>query len=82
MAEDQSVNPTGSFDGGGGLPTLNKWANSPQVRILRNERLKRNVLEINIDIDQKTIRIPVPRRRRTGKSRVSLYKGTPLVSLA
>ena len=57
MAEDQSNIPTGSFDGGGGLPTLNKWANSPQVRILRNERLKRNVLEINIDIDQKAGKI-------------------------
>ena len=54
MAEGQSVTPTGETEGGGGLglSTTNKWVNRPKVRILRDERLKRNVLEINIDMDQ------------------------------
>ena len=53
MADGQSAIPTGGVKGGGSSTTVNKWVNSPKVQILRNERLKRNVLEININIDEK-----------------------------
>ena len=39
------------------MPTASKWLNRPKDRILRDERLKRNVVEINIDIDQKVGKI-------------------------
>ena len=57
MADGQSETPTGGIEGGGGLLTPNKWVKRPQVNIHRNERLKRNVLEINIDTDQKSCKI-------------------------
>ena len=62
MAEDQSTLSAGGVEGGGNVdslttPPLNKWANRPKVTIAKNERLKRNVLEINLDIDVKTAKI-------------------------
>ena len=59
MAEDLPTLSTGGVEGGGKVdsPPVNKWANRPKVTISRNERLKRNVLEINLEIDVKAGKI-------------------------
>ena len=62
MAEGQSTRSTGGVEGGGNVdssttPPVNKWENRPKVTICRNERLNRNVLEINLDIDVKAGKI-------------------------
>ena len=62
MAEDQATLSTGGVEGGGNVdssavPPINKWASRPKVTIGRNERLKRNVLEINLDVDTNTGKI-------------------------
>ena len=62
MAEDQATLSTGGVEGGGNVdssaaPPINKWASRPKVTIGWNERLKRNVLEINLDVDTNTGKI-------------------------
>ena len=59
MAEGQSTMSAGGVEGGGSSAPLliNKWTSRPKVSISRNERLKRNVLEINLDIDVKTAKM-------------------------
>ena len=59
MAEAQSTMSAGGVEGGGSSASLpiNKWASRPKVSISRNERLKRNVLEINLDIEVKTAKM-------------------------
>ena len=59
MVEAQSTLSTGGVEGGGNVDSLpvNKWTSRPKVTISRNERLKRDVLEINLNIDSKVGKI-------------------------
>ena len=49
----------GGTDAGGGdnSPPHNKWEARPKVSISQNERLKRNVLEINLEVESSVSRI-------------------------